>query len=165
MILTVDCGGKKATTNISVSQFELKKANITFGQEYTDNETLSITFQQTSFSERIEPANTSGVYSYYEAEGGKTYLVVQFTVKNLKGSALDIDNITAIKAIYDGKYKYNGFTCIETDNGSDLDSYGEINPLESTTGYHLIEVPREVENGPVELEIYVLGQVYYYTVK
>lgn len=165
MTMTVNCGGKTSSCVVSVSQYEAKKEYLTAGKEYTDNSTMSVTMEKTFFTNRLEPPKINGVYSYYEAENGKTYLTAKFNVKNLKGTSLDIDDIAGVKAIYDGKYKYDGFVCIETDNGSDLDGYGEIEPLDSTYAYYLIEVPAEVENGPVELEVYLLGETYYYTVK
>jgi hypothetical protein len=86
-------------------------------------------------------------------------------VKNLKGSTLDIEHIAGVKAIYDGKYKYDSFVIIEEEQGADLTTYADIEPLDTAIGYYLIEVPEMVENGPVELEVYVLGETYYYTVK
>ena len=165
MSLTVKCGEKTASTTISASQFESKKQYVTLGKEYSKEDVMSVTFEKTFFSQRIEPPRTNGVYSYYEAENGKTYLVVKMHIENLKGNPLDIDEIVGIKAVFDGKYKYDGFMCVETDNGSDLDSYGEIEPLDSTNGYYLIEVPESVQEKSAELEIYLLGENYYYTVK
>lgn len=165
MTLTTTSGGNVSSCTLSISDYESKKQTINMGQEYTDNETLSITFEKAYFTNVVEPPRTDGYYRYYEAENGKKYLVTKFEVKNLKGSALDIENITGIKAVYDGKYKYDGFVCVEEDEGSSLTNYADIDPLNTAVGYYLIEVPEMVENGPVELEIYLLGENYYYTVK
>lgn len=165
MTLTATCGEKVSSCEISVSTYEAKKVYISLNKEYTDNSTMSVTFEKSFFTNRLDPSRIDGAYSYYEAESGKKYLVTKMKVKNLKGSDLDIDDITGIKCIYDEKYTYSGFVCVEDSDGSDLDSYSSIDPLETRTVYYLIEVPQMVEEGPVELEIYLMGTTYYYQVK
>lgn len=163
--LTMTCGGKTSSCQVSVSEYEAKKEYIVFNKEYTDNSTMNIKFEKVFYTNRLDPSRKDGAYSYYEAENGKKYLVTKLKVKNLKGSSLSDDDVTGIKCIYNGKYNYDGFICTEEDDGSDLDSYSSIDPLDTRTMYYLIEVPVEVEKGPTELEIYLMGETYYYKVK
>ena len=165
MTLTIICGGKTSTCKISVSEYETKKEYITLGKEYTDNATMTVKFEKVFFTNRLDPSRTDGYYSYYEAKNGKKYLVTKIKVKNLKGSSLSDEDVTGIKCVYDGKYQYDGFICTEAEDGSDLDIYTSIEPLDSRTMYYLIEVPAEVEKGSSELEIYLMGETYYYKVK
>ncbi len=165
MTLTATCGGNVSSCTLSISDYVAKRQTLAMGQEYSDNSTLSVKFEKTYFTNVVEPPRPDGYYTYYEAENGKKYLTVKFEVKNLKGSTLDIEHIAGVKAIYDGKYKYDSFVIIEEEQGADLTTYADIEPLDTAIGYYLIEVPEMVENGPVELEVYVLGETYYYTVK
>lgn len=165
MTLIIVCGGKTSTCKVSVSEYEAKKEYITLGEEYSDNSTMTVKFEKVFFTNRLDPSRTDGYHSYYEAENGKKYLVTKIKVKNLKGSSLSNEDVTGIKCIYDGKYNYDGFICTEAEDGSDLYRYISIEPLDTRTMYYLIEVPKEVENGPAELEVYLMGETYYYKVK
>ena len=165
MTMTIICGGKTSTCKVSVSEYEAQKEYITLGKEYTDNSTMNVKFEKVFFTNRLDPSRTDGYYSYYEAENGKKYLVTKLRVKNLKGSSLSDEDVTGIKCVYDGKYNYDGFICTEAEDGSDLDVYTSIEPLDTRTMYYLIEVPEEVEKGSSELEIYLMGETYYLKVK
>lgn len=165
ILLTMTCGKNISSCTVSVSEYEAKQAKIVFGKEYTDNTSMNVVFEEVFFTTRLNPPRIDGVYSYYEADSGKTYLVAKLKAKNLKGFNLNIEDVTSVKCIFNGKYNYNGFVCAEEDDGSDLDSYGSIQPLETKTLYYLIQVPAEVENGPAKLEVYLLGEIYTLDVK
>ncbi len=162
MTLTVTCGEKVASCTVSVSDYEAKKEYISLGKEYTDNSTMNVKLEKVYFAPTVYPPKGNG---HYEAENGKTYLVAKFKVKNLKGSALSDEDIAGVKCIYNEKYNYSGFVCTESEDGTDLDVYTNIDPLDTRYAYYLIEVPSEVEKGPAELEIYLLGNTYYYKAK
>ncbi len=162
MTLTIICGGKTSACKISVSEYEAKKERFTLGKEYTDNETMNVTIEKVFFTKRLDPPRTDGYYRYYEAENGKKYLVAKIKVKNLKGSSLSDEDILGIKCIYKEKYNYDGFICAEAKDGSSLDVYESIAPLDTRTMYYLVEVPEEVESETSELEIYLMGETYYY---
>lgn len=165
--LSVTCGGKVSSCKISVSEYEKQKNMLVIGKEITDGETVSAVVEKVTFTNKVAPTITSGYHSYYEPANGKTFLDVKIKVKNLKGNDLQCDSIAGIKCVYDSKYEYSAQSCVEEDDGTDL-TYSNITsiaPLDSTYMHYFMEVPKEVENGSVELEIYIAGDLYYYTVK
>ena len=118
------------------------------------------------FSESLYPPSINGLYHYYAAEDGSTYLIVKVTAKNLKGYELKPADVATVSCTYEGKYKYRAFCAFEKDGGSDLSSssWDSIAPLNTGVCYFLIEVPSEVEHGTVEVSIFTAGSYYYYDI-
>lgn len=167
MELVLINGENTYTEKLSVQAYEDKIATVTIGEVITDEETVSLTVDSVEFKNTLYPPNASGYYHYYEAETGKTYLIVKMTVKNLKGTDLKYDTIAGVSCVYNEKYNYTFFQTFEEDGGQDLNGYPSqyaIAPLDQGTCYYLAEVPEEVTNGPVEITFYIGGQYYKYTV-
>lgn len=167
MTLTVTAGEDARAVSLGLQQFESAKKPIVIGEEITDGETLSLTIDSISFATTLYPPKATGYYHYYEAETGKTYLIVKATAKNLKGTAMKYSDIAGVSAVYDDKYNYSSFGVLEKDGGADLNGYPNqysIDPLDSGVIYYLIEVPAEVESGKVDLSFYISGSYYAYTI-
>lgn len=167
MVLTVKIGEQEASTPVSLSDYEAQKAKLEINKEITDGDTLSATVEKVYYTDIIEPTTPASYYRYYEAESGKTYLALKVRVKNLKGDDLACDEIAGAKCVYNDKYEYTASSCVEEDGGSDI-TYSNITsiaPLDTTVMYYFMEIPEDAEGGDMEVEFYVLGQAYYYTVK
>jgi len=108
-------------------------------------------------TDKVVPPNpTQSYYHYYEAEEGKTYLVVVTNVKNVGSQTINSDYLftnflgdyCTPKAVFDGKYEYTSGTVVGLDKDSsgkyDLDSYYYIDALESVKIYTLYEISDEV---------------------
>ena len=167
MDFTVTCGGDRRSAQLGLSQFESQLQTVTLGQTITDDETLSLTVDSISFANTLYPPRPASYYHYYEAPSGKTYLIVKMTVTNLKGTDMKYDTIAGVSCVYNGKYNYNSFAAVETDRGGDLSGYpgqNSIAPLDTGVVYYLMEVPAEVEGGPVEVTFYIAGEYYTYSI-
>lgn len=167
MTLTVTAGEDARAISLGLQQFESAKKPIVIGEEITDGETLSLTIDSISFATTLYPPKATGYYHYYEAENGKTYLIVKATAKNLKGTEMKYSDIAGVSAVYNDKYNYSSFAVLEKDGGADLNGYPNqysIDPLDSGVVYYLIEVPAEVESGKVDLSFYISGNYYTYTI-
>ena len=167
MDFTVTCGGDRRSAQLGLSQFESQLQTVTLGQTITDDETLSLTVDSISFANTLYPPRPASYYHYYEAPSGKTYLIVKMTVTNLKGTDMKYDTIAGVSCVYNGKYNYNSFAAVETDGGGDLSGYpgqNSIAPLDTGVVYYLMEVPAEVEGGPVEVTFYIAGEYYTYSI-
>lgn len=167
MVLTVNVNGKSSSTPVSISEYESKKESLVIGKEITDGETLSATVEKVYYTSKIMPTNPDSYYTYYEAESGKTYLALKVKVKNLKGDDLQCEDIAGVKCVYNEKYEYSANSCVEEDEGADLTytNITSIAPLDTTVMYYFMEIPKDAEGGNMEVEMYLLGQSYYYTVK
>lgn len=167
MTFSLSAGEDTRTADVGLSAFESRRKTFAPGQEITDGETISATVDEVYFSTTLYPPRPGSYYSYYEAAAGKTYLIVKVTAKNLKGSDMKYDAIAGVSCVYNDKYKYTAFACLEEDGGADLNGYPSqyaIAPLDSGVVYYLTEVPAEVENGSVEISLYMAGEYYYYTI-
>ncbi len=160
-----DSSGGVYYGSFSVEQFEDSRPELTVGETVADD-TIEFTVDDVYYSDTLYPPMPGSYYHYYEAESGKTYLIVKVTAKNLKGSEMKYDSIAGVTCEYNDKYNYNSFCVLEEDGGSDLDGYPSqysIAPLDTGVCYYLHEVPAEVQNGPTVITVYVTGN--YYTIK
>ena len=167
LAVTFTAGTDVREASFTMATFESRIQDLVIGQEITDGETMSVTVTDIYFSNTLYPPMPGSWYSYYEAADGNTYLIVKATVTNLKGTDLKYSSVAGVTCEYDGQYQYTGFACFEEDGGADLNGYPSqysIAPLNSGTMYFLIEVPTQVETGPVEVSMYLLGQYYATTI-
>ena len=108
---------------------------------------FSIDFVQ--ITEDVMPPSPADFYSHYAADDGKAYVDVAFKFKSWAKNPVNADSIFKAKLIYDGKYEYNGFTIVETNNRGDF-TYSNItnfSPLITEYIHYLFEVPVEVKEG------------------
>lgn len=97
---------------------------------------------------RINPPKPRSYYTYYEVKDNNlryAHLVVNF--KNTMTIGKDADEALSVRLVYDNKYEYDGFSCIEEDGGGDFtySNITRIDPLTSGNVHYLIEIPAEIE--------------------
>lgn len=164
--ITIENGQDIYSSDFSLSSFESKLKTVGIGEIITDNETISLTVDSIEFKNTLYPPRPSGYYHYYEAEHGKTYLIVKITATNLKGTKMKYDSIAGLSCVYNEKYNYSFFTVLEEDGGEDLtgtSSLYAISPLDKGVVYYMAEVPTQVAEGPVEITFYIAGNYYRYS--
>lgn len=165
--ITIKAGKVSLKGKLNIEDYADAVKTVKKGDVLTDGETVEATLQDVYTTDALYPPNKSGYYHYFEADSGKVYLVMEFTVKNLDGADLIYDDIAGVSCVYNEKYRYSGMTVFSEDGGQDLSSYSNIYslvPLESNTVYYLMELPEEAENGPVEISIYMADQDYRYLI-
>ena len=126
-----------------------------------------ITLKSVEFNSRVDPANPTGYYTYYEVKGSEgIYIDAVVEFKNLKADSQEAYGLFDVKAIYDNAYNYSGFTVIESDDGETFDFLmsTDIDTLTSKTMHALIEVPLEItESGkPLAVVFEFNGKEYKY---
>ncbi len=116
------------------------------------------------FSKRVEPKDTSGFYTYYEAEKeGHQYLDIRYEYKNLDSVEQRSDKVLSMKIKFNDKYEYTGFCIIEKDDGDfTYSNITSIAPLTTGNMHYLFDVPDEVANseGAVVATLTVGNEVY-----
>lgn len=124
---------------------EEENQTIKLNKTVTKDEEYALTVKGSKIKKVIEPPNTSGYYSYYEASAGHQYLEITYNYKNLTTSDVRADKISSIKIKYNNKYEYSGFSVIEDSDGDFTYSNITSIPALSTGKMHyLIEIPDEV---------------------
>lgn len=175
MTLKTVCGGKTASCEVSVSTYEARKESLILNNEYTDYSTKSITVEKVWFTDEVKPTDFDNEkysdYDYWYADPGETLLTVKMCVKNLGNSYLPLNEIAGIECIQGG---LEGRYYIEGEKGTTrtIDVFSEqapwetsIAPQETRTVYCMISVPDSYANSSPELELYLVGTHYYYTVQ
>lgn len=106
-----------------------------------------LNLKSSKFGKIINPPNTSGYYSYYEASDEHQYLEIVYDYKNLTGNGVRADRVTSIKIKCNNKYEYDGFSVIEdSDRDFTYSNITQIPALSTGKMHYLIEVPDEVAN-------------------
>jgi outer membrane murein-binding lipoprotein Lpp len=139
---------------------------VKYGQKYTVPGFAEFTIKESSFTGKVNPPNTSGVYSYYKTDDqNKTYLLLTGEIKNLNSDSINVgafnDTISA-EVSFQGKYTYNN-AVIAAPSSGDSDFYDEtIQPLENKLLYIMCEVPAELKNDQanVKVTLKIRGQEY-----
>ncbi len=158
----------KVGDNISEVSFKLEEVKpkteiVNLGDTLVSEEYAEITINSVEYLNILNPSNPDGYYNYYEVkDSNNIYLVLDVTVKNLKANSLDADRVMRVEGIYDDKYMYDGFSVIEEDDGSDFSytNMTNIEPLKTARMYYLIDMPKEVQEGKVELKINMNGKMF-----
>lgn len=140
-------------------------------KEISINETIhtqdwEITFKGTEFLQDVMPPTPDSFYTHYQVKDTtNTYLVAKFDIKNISTISLTADENLSLKAIYDKKYEYNGFsTLLSPNNGSfDYVNITAIPPLTSRTLYYLIEMPKDITEDEKSIDIHLTAYQEKYT--
>ena len=158
--LIVDEDGKKLSNEFTVEGVKPQKEAISIGTVLTKDDYAEVKIDSLNYIERLDPSKPESYYRYYEVKDPKNiYLCLGLTVKNLKSSDLDAENVMHVRATYNDKYKYDAFAVVEESNGSTF-RYGNMSPLETAKAYYLIELPKEAQEGKVVLDINFNGDRY-----
>jgi hypothetical protein len=174
---TLSSLGKPTVGNqtIKVADDALLKDNTTW-QTYTPvtlNTAISVagygdfTITNAEIASRINPPKPRSYYTYYEVKDNNlryAHLAVNF--KNTMNIGKDANEALSVRLIYDNKYEYDGFSCIEEAGGGDFtySNITRIDPLTSGNIQYLIEVPADIEQNSKSLifTITANSQNYYY---
>ncbi|GAA0181120.1 hypothetical protein SH2C18_36970 [Clostridium sediminicola] len=156
---------KKYNLNYNTTNATIEKKSIDIGQKLVAEEYAEFTIEEIEYKEDVLPSNPGDFYTHYQVENtSNIYIDIVSKIKNLRSSSYDVEKFFGAKVLYNGKYNYNGFMVGEKSDGSTLGSYLSIEPLSTMRVHSLIEVPKEVITGEVELCIYFNGEKYYYAV-
>lgn len=115
-------------------------------QKINFNEDFGLDFAEFSLANAsttklINPTDTSGVYSYFEAEAGETFFYILGNIKNTSGNSFSVEDMT-INVEFDGKYNYSAWVAAD-DGGNDF--YGDyIAPFKSVKVYLISTIPDEL---------------------
>lgn len=157
------------TTNNTSKIEEVENKYISIGENIKEKD-WEVKILETKFGQRINPPTQPQFYTYYQVKDtNNTYLCVVLEAKNVSSLELDADNVASIKAKYNNYYTYSSFSAIE-DNilGFSYTSLTNIKPLTSKKIYYLAEMPKTAEeekDTPVEIEIKINNNTYYYKVR
>lgn len=160
--ITFMVNDKKYNLNYDTLAMPIEKKSINFGDKLVGEDYAEFTLKAVEYTKDVLPSNPGDFYTHYEVEDtNNIYIDVITEIKNLRSSDYEAKKFFNAKVLYDGKYTYNGFIVAEEPDGSSLDSYISIAPLATTKVHSLIEVPKEVINGEMELCIYFNGEKHY----
>ena len=99
-----------------------------------------ITLVNTTTAKKLLPPNTSGQYSYYEAQEGYTYAVAEFVVKNLGQESIDTRDTIKGTVNVDGQ-TIEGMCVLVSGDKRDLATYYVFDVLAEHVAYFVAEVP------------------------
>lgn len=121
---------------------------------------IEICINDIEIEHKVVPDNTNGVYSYYEADKGNVYIVVDADVKNNAKESLDCDDIGSAKAVYDDGYIYDSCFIVGEDDDDSFSTLSEVNPLETKGVKWLITCTEEIEktNSKLFVELSLNGE-------
>lgn len=155
--------------NFSYQEFQTPKKYVAINEVLEYSDISQLTLINVEYANILKPRKATGYYSYFEVEDpNKIFLILTVEVKNLKGNDLRYDNIAGVFALYNEKYNYDSFVVYEKEGGKDISNYtniSSISPLSSNRIYFVIEAPKEVQEGKVEIQLNYGGNKYFMEVK
>lgn len=155
---------KDYSTKFKLQDVVREKKMIKVGETINSEKHSEIKINSLEFKNKLEPTKPKDFYTYYELKDpNKTYLVLCVDAKNLKSEKLKADAVMGVKLTCENKYKYDSFATIEEVGGGNL-SYANItsiDPLTTSKMYYLCEIPQEIKDKPMELQLNINGNKYY----
>lgn len=146
-------GKAKKITNAEYKQLVKKVSalgpqKIAVGEEVvTDN--YSFTINSLTYMDEVYPSDTSGYYSYYEHQEGKSYLVADVSYTNL-GTEYCVPGYSTSATMTVGENKYDA--SVEVDGGSNMFSSYRIEAKDSGRLYIFATIPDAArESGEAKL--------------
>lgn len=132
----------------------------------TDN--FDFTLNKVELTYEVNPEDTSGVYSSYEAENGKIYVHIDGKYYNKSSRDTCVRDLFVPSAEYDNNYSYKGFVAVDDGNRFDwASSYIICTPLETCHYHGIIECPEIVGNteNPLKVNFKINGKLYEYVIR
>ncbi len=155
---------KKFSYDYTLGEVVRNAQTLTVGKEIMEDDYAAMTLKEVFYTEKLEPADTSSFYTYYDVDNAdNTYLVVNYEITSYQSTEKDAESFVAVKAKYMDKYEYEGFVVVEDSDKQGFSSFGQIAPLAKGNTFCLIEVPKTVVTNDVELTLVFHGQEYVYT--
>lgn len=121
---------------------------------------MEICINSVDIKHKVVPDNTNGVYSYYEADKGNVYIVVDADVKNNAKESLDCEDIGKVQAVYDDSYIFDSAFVVVEDDVNPFFYKSEIDMFETKCVKWLITCTEEIEKTDSELfvELFLNGK-------
>lgn len=161
LTLTLEIGGTEYTYDYSVGVPAAVERTIAVGDTIEEPDYATMVFTGIEYTDAVMPSNTSGYYRYYSPDDpSNTYLVVKFEITNYMSTAKDIEDFVGVKAVLGGKYNYNGFMVAESADKTSFNSYESIDPLNTKKLFYIVDIPKTVANGELDLTISFAGKEY-----
>lgn len=118
---------------------------LNIGDVIGTDKTVKAEIASYEFVDAVYPADTSGYYRYYKVDDeNNIYLALRFNITNHSSHDTDISDTISAKAEFADKYVYKGFAVAEDAEKSSLSKNESLKPLETKTGFIIIEVPKSV---------------------
>mgnify|MGYP002620979301 CR=1 FL=1 len=139
IVMLTGCGINSNNDEESSSKEDkASKYTLNMNETKSINDTIEITIKSNKVVNKIEPANASGYYTYYEAGEGYKYLDITADIKNISSDDITMREMGTAK-LYIGDEEYEATYMSEEDNGARLNGYANsrtITPLETVT-FHI----------------------------
>lgn len=153
-LFVVACGGdsrKDSSGTANKNEFSIVGNNIV-------QEVCEYYLKGVDVTTRIEPSIITGIHSYYDVQTeGNAYIDIILDVKNLNNEVKMADDLITAK-IKINSNEYTCFSVTESADGSDLENYDSIKPLETRVIHYLSEVPLTKATGEIEVILTVNGK-------
>lgn len=153
----------------SKSNSNKEKQYINIGESVSAKD-WEINVVEVKFDQRINPPTQPMYYQYYQVKDtNNTYLCVVLDCKNISTLELGADEIAIVKVKYNNNYTYSSFSTVEDGTlGFTYSNITNIDPLTNKKVYYLAEMPKNIADEtdtPVEVEIKINNNIYYYKVR
>lgn len=115
-------------------------------------DTAELTFSYAFATDTLTPPIASGIYSYYQADSGKVFLVLAADVKNTSEKSVDVSSVFEASIKIGGEKIPASFYLIE-DGGSSISAYGDIDALSTAAVYIAFSVDSDAVDEPFTLTL------------
>ena len=115
-------------------------------------DTAELTFYYAFATDTLTPPITSGIYTYYQADSGKVFLVLAADVKNTSEKSVDVSSVFEASIKIGGEKIPASFYLIE-DGGSSISTYGDIDALSTAAVYIAFSVDSDAVDEPFTLTL------------
>lgn len=115
-------------------------------------DTAELTFSYAFATDTLTPPIASGIYTYYQADSGKVFLVLAADVKNTSEKSVDVSSVFEASIKIDGEKIPASFYLIE-DGGSSISAYGDIDALSTAAVYIAFSVDSDAVDEPFTLTL------------
>lgn len=125
---------------------EEKAKKLTKGK-IIEKDTVEVEYRGYQITTKLLPTDTSGYYSYYQADDDEIFLDFIFKVSNNGKYDLNLNSLVSnVKADYDGGFLYDNYSCYYISDG-DIEyvfDWDYLEPLKSATFHLAVRVPRKI---------------------
>lgn len=115
-------------------------------------DTAELTFSYAFATDTLTPPIASGIYTYYQADSGKVFLVLAADVKNTSEKSVDVSSVFEASIKIGGEKIPASFYLIE-DGGSSISAYGDIDALSTAAVYIAFSVDSDAVDEPFTLTL------------
>lgn len=129
--------------------FSNETKEVTAGEEFVVKDSLSYEVNRLETVKKLEPSITNGYYTYYEPkDNSNVFLDLVLNVKNESSTKIKLSEYISLTFNINNK-EYEAALLAESDGGSELTPFEEIEPLKST----LIHLYTEIADAEITDEV------------